>query len=99
MYNHYTYDKALLGADIERGPKAWLYPRAPLGGETVIARGQMLGAEVDLERRIRSTIASTDSRQPEKKFEYLSEQNWGKGHKRMTLLIFLYGNIGICVIS
>jgi hypothetical protein len=40
------YDKALLGAqglgaDIERGPKAWLHPRAPLDGEAAIARGQM----------------------------------------------------------
>jgi hypothetical protein len=41
MYNSYTCDKALLGADIERGPKPLLHPRTPPDGEA--AMGQTLG--------------------------------------------------------
>jgi hypothetical protein len=46
MYNNYMYtcDKALLGADIERGSKVWLHPRASIDGEATM--DQLIGAEV-----------------------------------------------------
>jgi hypothetical protein len=43
MYINYTCDEALLGADIERGPRSWLHLRALLAEGAVM--GQTDGAE------------------------------------------------------
>jgi hypothetical protein len=51
MYNNNTCDKALLGADIERRPRAWLHPRASFDGEET--RVQFIGEEIILNTHTR----------------------------------------------
>jgi hypothetical protein len=44
MYTNYTCDEALLGADIERGPRSWLHLSALLAEVAIM--GRTVGAEM-----------------------------------------------------